>query len=211
MTIPHKRSVIPLLDVIDPVASAIGAVNTVVVNNGKIHGHNTDVQGFISPLLRATRLAGKRCAVLGGGGAARAVLQTLTSQGARVVLFVRDVAKASKLGGEFNVRVEPLESFGASDAEIVVNSTPVGMWGHSEGTSPVSPRSLRGRLVAYDLVYNPLVTKFLADAASQGCRTISGLEMLVSQAASQLELWTGMKAPIDIMRAAAANVVGASL
>ena len=207
VTIPHKTAVMPLLDEIDPVASTIGAVNTVVVEDGRLRGYNTDAQGFIAPLLQATQLAGKRCAVLGAGGAARAVLCALKREGALVTLFARDAGKGSKLGGEFDTPYEPLEKFGASDAEIVVNATPIGMHGHSEGVSPVPPISLRGRLIAYDLVYNPLATRFLADAASSGCRTITGLEMLVSQAAAQFEMWTGMKAPVDVMRAAALGAI----
>ena len=135
------------------------------------------------------------------------ILYALKREGARVRLFARNVAKAAKMGEEFGVSVEPIEAFGASDAEIVVNATPVGMRGHSAGTSPVPPPTLRGRLVAYDLVYNPLATRFLADAAAGGCRTISGLDMLVSQAALQFELWTGIRPPVNAMHNAAAAVV----
>jgi len=101
------------------------------------------------------------------------------------------------------VTLEPLEGLASSDASIVINTSTVGMRGHSENASPVPRAFLRNRIAAYDLVYNPIETRFLQDARAMGCLTISGIEMLVAQAGAQFELWTGKKAPMDLMREAA--------
>lgn len=208
VTIPHKHEVVPLLDRLDETARRVGAVNTVVVNDGRLIGYNTDVRGAMEPLEKVTRLADESCAVIGGGGAARAVICGLLERGARVQVFTRNPEKASELTGSFGVTVSMIESFASSDARIVINTTPVGMHGHSEGSSAVPRASLRGRRVAYDLVYNPLETRFLADAREEGCITISGLDMLVAQAALQFELWTGQKPPIETMHRAAIAKIG---
>jgi 3-dehydroquinate dehydratase/shikimate dehydrogenase len=202
VTIPHKRAVIPLLDDVDAVAGKVGAVNTVSVREGWLIGSNTDVRGAMEPLEKTRALAGESCAVIGAGGAARAVIFGLLKRGALVTVFARDIGMAGLMAGSFGVPVSPIESLGSSDARIVINTTPVGMRGHSEGSSPVPKAALRGRSVAYDLVYNPIETRFLADAREEGCETISGLEMLVAQAALQFEVWTGEKAPLALMREA---------
>ncbi len=207
VTIPHKRDVIPLLDELDETARGTGAVNTVVVTDGRLIGYNTDVRGAMEPLEKVTPLAGESCAVIGAGGAGRAVIHGLLERGARVQVFTRNADKASELTDSFGVNVSTIESLESSNAQIVINTTPIGMRGHSEGSSAVPRASLRGRRVAYDLVYNPLETRFLADAREEGCITISGLEMLVAQAALQFELWTNSKPPIDLMRGAALEKV----
>jgi len=203
VTIPHKRDVIRLLDEIDETARRVGAVNTVVVNDVRLVGCNTDIRGAMEPLERVLPLAGESCAVIGAGGAARAVIYGLLDRGARVQVFTRSPEKVSELSNAFGVTVSSLESLRSSEAQIVINTTPIGMRGHSEGLSPVPRTSLRGRRVAYDLVYSPIETRFLTDAREEGCITISGLDMLVAQAALQFELWTGHKPPIDPMRYAA--------
>ncbi|MFP5263393.1 MAG: shikimate dehydrogenase [Blastocatellia bacterium] len=203
VTIPYKTSVAPFLDEIDATAERVGAVNTVVIRDGSVKGYNTDIEGAIRPLERVLPLDGQSCGVVGAGGAARAVTYGLTRKGARVKIFARDLSKARGLAESFGVPVCPLDSLQSSDVQIVINTTPAGMRGHSERASPVPPRALRGRLVAYDLIYNPLETQFLKDARAEGCRVIGGLEMLVEQAALQFELWTGEEAPVDLMRRAA--------
>jgi 3-dehydroquinate dehydratase/shikimate dehydrogenase len=203
VTIPHKSAVVPLLDQVDETARKIGAVNTVVVNEDRLIGYNTDVQGAMEPLEKAFSLAGASCAVIGAGGAARAVIYGLLERGARVSMFARNVEKARALGESFGVAAFPIESLEASNVRVVINTTPIGMRGHSEGVSPVPRETLRGRSIAYDLVYNPLETRFLLDARAEGCQTISGLEMLVAQAALQFELWTGQKPQIETLRDAA--------
>ena len=203
VTIPHKRNVIAYLDEVDETASRIGAVNTVVLKDGRLVGYNTDVRGAIEPLERVSPLAGEQCAVIGAGGAARAVIYGLLDQGARVQVFARKPEKATELAGSLGVTVSSIESLERSDARIVINTTPIGMRGHSEGSSPVRRKMMRGRRIAYDLVYNPLETRFLLDAQAEGCLAIGGLDMLIAQAALQFKLWTGHEPPIDAMRNAA--------
>lgn len=208
VTIPHKQKVIPLLDQANETARKVGAVNTVVVNEGRLAGYNTDVQGAMEPLERLSSLAGERCAVIGAGGAARAVIFGLLERGARVQVFARNPEKAGDWSGLPGVPVSPIETLASSDAQIVINTTPIGMRGHSEGASPVPSACLRGRRIAYDLVYNPSDTRFLVEARAEGCSTIGGLDMLVAQAALQFELWTGRKPPVDAMREAAIAGIG---
>ncbi|HEU4390157.1 MAG TPA: shikimate dehydrogenase, partial [Blastocatellia bacterium] len=204
VTIPHKTNVIPLLDDLDQTAAAAGAVNCVTVQpDGRLLGSNTDVEGAMSPLDRICGLHNADCAVIGAGGAARAVILGLLKRGARVTVFARDPAKAKQLSNALKVDVEPLSLFPESSASIVVNTTPVGMHGHREGESPVASEALRGRAVAYDLVYNPVKTRFLEDARAAGCKIISGIEMLAAQASLQFESWTGKRVPADTMREAA--------
>ncbi|HSB11336.1 MAG TPA: shikimate dehydrogenase [Blastocatellia bacterium] len=203
VTIPHKTTIIPLLDQLDETARAVGAANTVVVRDGSLIGYNTDVIGAMAPIERAVEIKGLRCGVIGAGGAARAVIHGLLERGAAVIVFGRDPEKARAVAEPLKVDILPIASLASSDVTVVINTTPVGMRGHSEGQSPVPRSAWRGRAVAYDLVYNPLETRFLADARAEGCQTISGIDMLVAQAAYQFELWTGEKPPIEAMRESA--------
>ncbi|HXG93412.1 MAG TPA: shikimate dehydrogenase [Blastocatellia bacterium] len=203
VTIPHKTAVMPLLDEIDDTARKVGAVNTIVLDGEKLAGFNTDVAGAIAPLEKMCPLGDESVAVIGAGGAARAVVYGLIERGARVTLFARDVMKARALAESFDVSAFPLDALASSDAQIIINTTPVGMRGHSCGESPIAREWLRGRTLAYDLIYNPLETQFLKDARAEGCAVLSGLEMLVAQAALQFRLWTGQDAPTDLMREAA--------
>ena len=210
VTIPHKTSVLPLLDALDETARKVGAVNTVVIDGGRVIGYNMDVQGAMEPLERICSLRGEGCAVIGAGGAARAVVCGLKERAARVSVFARDPAKAAPLADEFSVSLFPLESVESSDASIIINTTPVGQRGMSEDESPVPASALVNRQIAYDLIYNPLETRFLKEAKAAGCRTLSGIEMLVAQAQLQFELWTGQRPPLGILRRAALEkVIGA--
>ncbi|HEX8088499.1 MAG TPA: shikimate dehydrogenase [Blastocatellia bacterium] len=203
VTIPYKTSTASFLDEIDATAEEVGAVNTVVIGDGLVKGYNTDVEGAIGPLESILPLGDQSCGVIGAGGAARAVTYGLVRKGAHVKIFARDVSKARGLAESFGVPVAPLDSLQSSDVQIVINATPAGMHGHSEQETPVPRRALRNRLVAYDLIYNPLETRFLKDARGEGCQVISGIEMLIAQAALQFKLWTGEQAPLDLMRRAA--------
>ncbi len=209
VTIPHKVAVMNFLDEIDETARKIGAVNTIVVRDGRFFGYNTDAAGAMGPLEKICELEGESCAVLGAGGAARAVVYGLVERGAAVTVFARDLGRARPLTESFGVRVLPLAEFSASDARIVINTTPLGMHGHSVGQSAVPRETLRGRSIAYDLVYNPLATRFLYDAKAEGCRIITGLEMLVFQAALQFNLLTGFDVPVELMRRAAGERIDA--
>lgn len=207
VTIPHKSAVIPLLDEVNENASKVGAVNTVVVDQGRLIGYNTDVQGAMEPLEKVCALRGESCGVIGAGGAARAVIYGLRERGARVTVFARNPRGAQSISESLGVAVSPIESLASSEVRVVINTTPVGMRGHSEGSSPVPAGALRGRVIVYDLVYNPLDTRLLTDARAAGCQTIGGIEMLIAQAALQFELWAGKKPPIGEMRHAALSKI----
>ena len=200
VTIPHKTSIPPLLDDISAEVLKIGALNTVVLEDGRWVGYNTDVEGAMEPLDRVCNVIGEKCAVIGNGGSARAVIYGLLARGASVELFARNPASASSLAEEFGVTVRPIASLLSSEARVLINTTPVGMRGHSEGVSAIPPNALKNRDVVYDLVYNPLETRLLSDAVAAGCQTVSGIEMLIAQAGLQFELWTGKKPPLDKMR-----------
>jgi shikimate 5-dehydrogenase len=207
VTIPHKTAVIPFLDEMDETAQRIGAVNTVVIEGNRLIGYNTDAHGAIAPLAAVADLHGARCAVIGAGGSARAVVFGLLEGGAHISLFARNPAKAVTLADEFGIAVDHLDALAESDAEIIINTTPIGMTNHNEGESIIPRAVWRNRKIAYDLIYNPPETRFLADARQQGCLTINGIEMLVAQAALQFELWTGDKPPVELLRAAALEKV----
>jgi 3-dehydroquinate dehydratase/shikimate dehydrogenase len=207
VTIPHKTAVIPFLDELDETARRIGAVNTVVVEGERLIGYNTDAHGAIAPLAAITDLQGARCAVIGAGGAARAVVFGLLERGAQVSLLARNPAKAAALADEFGIAVDHLKAIAGSAADIIINTTPLGMANHSEGESIIPRAAWRNRKIAYDLIYNPFETRFLADARQQGCLSLSGIEMLVAQAVRQFELWTGRTPPVELLRAAALEKV----
>ena len=180
VTAPHKSSVMELLDWVDEEAREIGAVNTVVVEDGGLHGYNTDVHGFIEPLReRVGSIVDARVAVIGAGGASRAAVWALRRDGARVTVFARDPRKGEPLAGA---------SFAGYD--VVVNATPLGS-GEFSSETPVGRDQLVGARFAYDLIYNPIETEFLIQAREAGCETLGGLPMLAAQARRQFELWTG--------------------
>jgi 3-dehydroquinate dehydratase/shikimate dehydrogenase len=202
VTIPHKLAVIPYLDFVDATARSVGAVNTIVVEGQELRGYNTDVAGAMKPLDEMIDVHGARVAVLGAGGSARAVCYGLSQRDAFVTIYARDFKKAQPLADEFMARIAPLESFNG-EADIVINCSPVGMSGHSEGRSLIKAESLEGVKLVYDLIYTPEETALLADAKRAGCRTLGGLAMLVGQAAEQFRLWTGLEIPVDVMWSAA--------
>lgn len=202
VTIPHKLGVIDCLDQLDETAKTIGAVNTVVVAGNELHGYNTDVGGAMRPLNEVTDVQGARVAVLGAGGSARAVCYGLRERGAEVTIYARDLRKAQPLATEFNATTARLESF-PGQADIVINCTPIGMHGHSEGQSPLPAASLKGVKLVYDLIYTPEETALLRAAKQAGCQTLGGLAMLVAQAAEQFRLWTEVDAPVELMWQAA--------
>src|SRR5262245_21595315 len=201
VTIPDKSAVMTLLDWIDPTAKEIGAVNTIVVQNNRLLGYNTDAQGFIAPLRdRFGSVKNARCAVIGAGGGARAALWALTNHGANVSLFARNIERAAFTASDFGVSYGQLANADFTKFDIVVNATPLGMSGANQEMTPVSAAQLRGVRLAYDLVYNPLQTRFLRVARDAGCETLGGMEMLLSQAVEQFKLWTGREPDLGVMR-----------
>jgi shikimate dehydrogenase len=201
ITLPHKESVMACLDAVEDTARKIKAVNTIVNANGRLQGYNTDCSGAIRALKDQTPLAGRAVAILGAGGAARAVAFGILAEGGRVTIFNRTAERGKKLADELQAEFRLLSEFKADQCEILVNTTPVGMAPRADDT-PVPVEKLSPGLVVMDIVYNPLKTRLLQEAAGVGCMTIDGLSMFVHQGAQQFELWTGMKAPVDIMRMA---------
>ncbi len=201
VTIPHKLAIMPFLDWIDPTAQTIGAVNTVVVEGEELHGYNTDVIGAMKPLEALMELRDARAAVLGAGGSARAICHGLRERGAEVTIYSRDLRKAAPLAEEFNAKTATLEAF-TGDTDLVINCTPIGMHGHSEGQSLLRADSLQQVKLVYDLIYTPEETALLGEAKAAGCQTLGGLAMLIGQAAEQFRLWTGVEAPIELMKQA---------
>jgi 3-dehydroquinate dehydratase / shikimate dehydrogenase len=201
VTLPHKQVVLRHLDDCDPMAAAIGAVNTVVVRgSGKLYGYNTDYVGVLRALEQRIPLRGSRALIFGAGGAARAVAFALAQSGASVCVCARRAQAAKALaravGGEVVERSRLRREF----FDAIVNATPVGM--HlAEGRSPLESRELNCRLV-FDLIYRPRVTKLIQLAARRGIETVSGVEMFVAQGTAQWEIWTGERAPVGAMRGA---------
>lgn len=205
VTNPHKQEIIKYLDEIDPTAKAIGAVNTIKVESGRLHGWNTDAFGFIAPLLNILGdIKGSRAAVIGAGGAARACVHSLIGEGSEVTVFARDESKARKFTNEFGVSAEKLTR-GETDLngiDIVVNATPLGTKGEFESQTIADAEQLRGVGLVYDLVYNPFETQLLKEAKKAGVHSIGGMEMVIAQGGRQFEIWTGKPAPIGVMEKA---------
>ena len=209
VTMPHKTAVAAAVDELTDAARELHAVNCVVNREGHLVGDNTDGAGFIDAFHHDTRgeVAGRVCGVIGGGGAARAVVRALGLAGAAEVIVVnRDpgrAAAAAELAACGRVGT-PADLPGCA---IVINATPVGMPGAHESELPAPAELLRPGQIVVDLVYNPLQTAWLAQARSLGLEAHNGLSMLVFQAAHAFRLWTGVHPPIDAMYAAARHGV----
>ncbi len=193
VTAPHKQTVMPLLDGITPEARAIGAVNTIEVRtDAALYGHNTDAVGFIAPLQEAVGdLRAARCLILGAGGAARCAVWALRNAGAHVTVAARQETQARQLAQDLDAQSQRLTNAAFTGYDVVVNATPLGTRGAQEHATPARAAQLRGVKLAYDLVYNPSVTRFLEEAETAGCQTLGGGPMLAGQAAAQFKLWTG--------------------
>jgi 3-dehydroquinate dehydratase / shikimate dehydrogenase len=206
VTAPFKLDAFRHADDCDPMTRRIKSVNTLRDIHGRWIGCNTDVAGFLAPLEGRVALPGLRVAVLGAGGAARAVAEALTSAGATVAIAARRRERAVEVaeltGGEVTSWPPP-----ASTWDLLVNATPIGTAPHHD-ESPLPQGPFTGRVV-YDLVYNPPQTQLLRDAAGAGCDTIGGLEMLVAQAQRQFEWWTDSRPPARVMRDAAIRALNA--
>lgn len=205
ITVPHKQVVAARCATLSAEARDIGAVNTVVVVDGRLHGDNTDASGFLAALPAG--LSPATALVVGAGGAARAVVVALVRSGWDVVVAARRPAQAVQLealatGHPGEVRGYDLATVAAvvATAQLVVNATPVGL---QDERLPDPMHRLGGGQVAYDLVYNPLATPFLQDAATRGATVVDGLGMLVGQAAASFRLWTGVTPDTEVMRRAA--------
>jgi len=210
ITIPHKVAIIQFLDELDHLADKIGAINTVVNDDGVLRGYNTDATGFLQALLgRGIEPEGKSVVILGAGGASRAISFILAERGSSLVILNRtwDKAKicADRISEIFQSAATALklnrENLAAalSKADILVNATSVGMSPNINET-PVTSNLLKPGLVVFDIVYNPIKTRLQKEAEAAGATVISGLDMLVWQGALAFEKWTGLEAPVELMR-----------
>jgi shikimate dehydrogenase len=206
VTIPYKERIIPLLTHLDPSAARVGAVNTVKLDGGSLIGYNTDVAGFLAPLLELNlKLNEITALILGAGGAAKACVRALLDAGCReLIVLNRSLERALNLSKQHGnrLKVGPLngESLkeALSRATLVVNTTPVGMYPNVDES--IIPRALlRSDLIVYDLVYRPPQTKLLKEAKEVGATTIPGYKMLLEQAAESFRIWTGLEPPKEAM------------
>jgi len=200
VTIPLKVALAEYMDEVYSVARRIGAINTIRVDGGRWLGDNTDAAGFLEPLVERVSPDGLRVSILGAGGAARAVTVALASTGCSVRVHARNRAQAEEVATLAPGAVGPWPPEPGS-WDLLVNCTPIGLYPRVDDT-PIAKEQLTGRYV-YDLIYNPQATRLLRDAASLGCQTIGGLDMLVAQAREQFKWWTGSRPHAGVMREAA--------
>jgi shikimate dehydrogenase len=213
ITAPHKVKVVRYLDTVDDGAAEIGSVNTVINKNGELRGHNTDGLGALKALEEAgARLEGQSVLLFGAGGASRAIAHTLAPHVKSIVLANRTVAKANHLRTRLRTKFKlPITTAALSkelrnfveEADIIVNASSMGMDGKAD--PQIEENWLRKDQCVFDIVYKPFETKLLRAAKRAGARTVTGLDLLVNQAACSFELWTGRDAPIHEMRRAIAQ------
>jgi len=198
VTIPHKQAVMPCLDEIDPAALTIGAVNTIVRRDERLIGYNTDVLGFKRALIDAGQLVRDQpCAVLGAGGAARAVVHGLQELGAQITVYARDVDKARLLATEAHSLIELKRIDPAT--KLIVNTTPVGLSPNVVASPWPDDVQLPANALIFDLINNPARTRLMQQAEQAGLRAINGWSMLVYQGAAAFELWTGIEPSVNVM------------
>ncbi len=214
VTVPHKQTIMPHLDELTARAREIGAVNTILKQDGKLIGDNTDAYGFLQALrVRRVNPQGARVAIFGAGGAAAAAAFALAQADVREIIFLnrtltRSVALADRLNKKFPFLALALNDWDAlAQTQLIINATSVGMAPQADASPAPRDFVFAKHAIAFDLVYNPPATQFLRDARQHGARAIGGLEMLVYQGARAFELWTGQRAPVRVMRDAAANAL----
>jgi len=207
VTIPHKVSVLAFLDEVDPMASDIGAVNTIVNRHGKLTGYNTDCLGAVQALKQVSEIRDKRVLMIGAGGAARAIGFGIRSEGGRLSIVNILEEEGRSLARDLGTDYHHLSEFKQLDYDILINATPVGMTPRTE-EMPVVKEDLKGERVVMDIIYNPLKTRLLMEADKIGCRTVCGHDMFVHQGVAQFELWTGLQAPVDVMRKVVLEALG---
>lgn len=226
LTIPHKENALRHMDELSPEATATGAVNTVVIESGKLKGYDTDIEGFLKSLSEEADFSpeGKKAVILGAGGAARAVLFALSkSKISEIIVANRTGERAEKLAIEMKkkfpaikISAIPLDSDKLSEeissCSLLVNATPLGMEEKlcdvSSCKIPISnTECLHKGLTVYDLIYTPPTTTLLKESEKRGAKTINGISMLVYQGAASFKLWTGREAPVDVMKHAVEEIL----
>lgn len=202
VSMPHKIEIMQYLDAIDETAAKIGAVNTVVNDDGHLTGYNTDWSGAIRALQEKVDIAGKRSVVVGAGGAARAIVYGLVKEHSQVTVYNKTMSRGEKLARDFGVQFGGgLAELGSiKDYDILVNATSVGF--HAPDESVIPSSILKEGKAVLDVVFIPPESKLMQDAKSRGCVAISGIRMLVHQAMYQFELYTGKRAPFEAMEKA---------
>jgi shikimate dehydrogenase len=212
VTIPHKVAILPLLDAVDPLAQSVGCVNTITNDAGHLRGSITDGTGTLRAFSGANvPLEGRKVLFLGTGGAVRAVAFAMAMQAdvgtitllGRTPRNVATLAHDLRAGCRMQVDTGDLEKdiqIALSRHDVIVQGTPIGMHPHGVGQTCVPASLLRPEQVVFDMVYRPMKTQLVLDAEAVGCKVILGLEMLLYQATLQFETWTGVQAPVEIMR-----------
>lgn len=221
VTIPHKQIVLPLLDELTPTAKSIGAVNTISMQNGKLIGDNTDAPGFLADLRKFLpemiwdNKGNNNALVFGGGGSARAISYALVNEGWNVTFATRRPQNAQTLLTHYSDHDSKISNIELKantirslkfPLHLIINATPLGMSPQIENSPWPAGLSYPQTAVFYDLVYNPRKTKFLLDARAAGLLAITGLGMLVEQAALAFELWTGCVVPREYLFAAVEDI-----
>ena len=214
VTIPHKIEVMKYLNEIDEVAKLIGAVNTIDFKNLK--GYNTDGIGAIKAIGEVTNVKNKNVVIAGAGGASRAISFYLAKYGVdQLTILNRNVEKAQKLANDVlnselidNVESDSINNMNLSDADILINTTPVGMHPNVDDVPIAQAGDMHDNLVVFDAVYNPNETGLLKQAIEAGAKPVYGIKMLLYQGAESFEIWTGKKAPIDVMQEALIKYLG---
>jgi shikimate dehydrogenase len=207
VTIPHKTDIIPHLDKVDPLAKAIGAVNTVKNENGLLVGYNTDGPGFVKGLeYMAADLGSRSALIIGAGGASRGIYFSMAQNGIeRIDLYNRTTAKAEELVSSCPFKVDSkvigLEAAekSLSDYQLIIQTTSIGMAPDTENL-PLSPENITMNTIVSDIIYNPLQTKFLQEASKRGASVQNGVGMFVFQGALAFEIWTGIFPDIEKMK-----------
>ena len=216
VTVPHKLAVMPFLDEIDDWATEAGAVNTIVNRQGRLTGHNTDGYGFLRALREGANFEpqGRRTLILGAGGAARGVVLALAREGVgELTIANRTPERAenlAELARNRGIAAQAVPLSGteltqaAADSELIVNCTTIGMThGPAEDDTPLPCNAIPPTALVNDLVYNPLETRLLREAAQSGAKTLGGIQMLVYQGAASFEMWLERPAPVEVMMSAA--------
>ncbi len=198
VTLPVKGAIMGFLDEVDESAGAIGAVNTIKNEDGRLCGSNTDWSGLIAAMQECFPLKGKTIAVLGAGGAARAAVYGILKKGGIPIVFNRSRDRAESLARWFACEARPLANLDTVEAEVLINTTPVGMSPSADDT-PVDRRHLPRFRWVVDTIYNPLETRLLREARAAGCGVVTGLTMFVLQGAEQIRIWTGLEPPVELM------------
>jgi len=208
VTIPFKSAVLEYLDNIDDDALKVGAVNTILNNNGRLTGFNTDWWGLVLALQEVMEIKGKKFVIIGAGGTTKAAAYGIMKEGGFPVLVNRTPEKAEILARKLNCPFYDLSAVGRIKADCLLNTTPVGMY-PDIGQSPAGKVMLAAYEYVIDVIYNPLKTQLLKDAEEVGCHIVSGLNMFVHQGAEQIKLWTGQEPDRVLMKKIVADKLSA--